>query len=132
MCILKDAVQPGELGKNEFLKILITQLQNQDPLKPMEDKDFIAQMAQFSALEQMQNLNQEFTTLRGLNLLGKTVYAKVSDENTNQPITITGTVDKASFSNGKLYLNVNGYDLSIDDIKSIYSDKSCDSDNIAL
>ncbi|WP_442599503.1 flagellar hook assembly protein FlgD [Neobacillus sp. D3-1R] len=46
------------LGKDDFLKILMTQLQNQDPLNPMQDKDFVAQMATFSSLEQMTNMGK--------------------------------------------------------------------------
>lgn len=52
--------QGGDLDKDAFLRLLVTQLQNQDPLSPMEDREFIAQMAQFSSLEQMQNLNKIF------------------------------------------------------------------------
>jgi flagellar basal-body rod modification protein FlgD len=72
------------LGKDDFLKILLTQLQNQDPLNPMEDKDFIAQMATFSSLEQMINISSMLeqwmqTTrhdalLRYSEWIGKNVY----------------------------------------------------------
>ncbi|GAE91626.1 flagellar basal-body rod modification protein FlgD [Gracilibacillus boraciitolerans JCM 21714] len=51
------------LGKDEFMKILMTQLQNQDPLNPMEDKEFISQMATFSSLEQMMQMSKSIDTL---------------------------------------------------------------------
>lgn len=58
-----DKQDNGALGKDAFLKILITQLQNQDPTSPMDDKEFIAQMAQFSSLEQMQNMTKAMESL---------------------------------------------------------------------
>jgi len=54
----------GGMGKDQFLRILITQLQNQDPLSPLQDRDFIAQMAQFSALEQIMNMAEQIQLMR--------------------------------------------------------------------
>ena len=63
----------NELGKDAFLRLLIAQLSNQDPLNPMSDTEFIAQMAQFSALEQMTNMTK---TLDGMAALEQ--YSAVS------------------------------------------------------
>lgn len=85
-----------DLGKDDFLKLLITQLEHQDPLRPMEDREFIAQMAQFSALEQMIAMNKsmgdlkKFSMMERLNsILGKTV--KVFDPKTSKEIVGTVT-----------------------------------------
>lgn len=73
-------VKSDGLDKDDFLKILVTQLSNQDPTKPMEDKEFIAQMAQFSSLEQMTNMSKGFDKVadrlqssQAVGMLGKTV-----------------------------------------------------------
>ena len=59
--------QPTQnLGRDDFLSILITQLKYQDPTAPMEDKQFIAQMAQFSTLEQMTNMAKDFSALTSM------------------------------------------------------------------
>ena len=68
--------QPNnDLDRTAFLQLLITQLQHQDPLNPMDDRDFIAQMAQFSALEQMVNLNATFERSMAYGMIGKFIDA---------------------------------------------------------
>ena len=63
----------NELGKDDFLQLLVTQLQHQDPLAPMEDKDFIAQMSQFTSLEQMKNMNNAVQVTQATSYIGKQV-----------------------------------------------------------
>ncbi|MCF6466310.1 hypothetical protein C3E90_10540 [Clostridium sp. Cult2] len=68
----------NDLDKNAFLRLLTTQLANQDPLNPIEDREFIAQLAQFTSLEQMQNLNKNLETT------GKDVLDSMENLNLNQ------------------------------------------------
>lgn len=111
----------GELGKDDFLKLLITQLQNQDPTSPMEDTEFISQMAQFSSLEQMTNMSTSFSRMASfLNsseaaaTLGKTVELNLGDT------TTTGTVEGATRGDNPQIL-VNGMYYSMDKIAAIYA-----------
>jgi flagellar basal-body rod modification protein FlgD len=53
----------NNVGKDEFLKLLVAQLQNQDPLNPMENQEFVAQLATFSSLEQLISINNGITSL---------------------------------------------------------------------
>jgi flagellar basal-body rod modification protein FlgD len=66
----EEAKKPGDvMGKDDFLKLLISQLQNQNPLEPLKDQEYIAQMAQFSSLEQLQNMNSSLSQNMQYNML---------------------------------------------------------------
>ena len=98
------------LGKDDFLKLLVGQLKNQDPMNPTSDTDFIGQMAQFSQLEQTTNMataNSELaaqqTGARAIALLGRNVtYPNASG------VSTTGVVEKVEWSGGKPTLTVGG------------------------
>ena len=62
-----------DLGKDDFLNLLVTQLKYQDPMSPMEDKEFISQMAQFTSLEQMKNMNNAVQITQATSYIGKQV-----------------------------------------------------------
>ncbi len=112
----KEVVTRGstDLGKEEFLKLLVTQLQYQDPLNPQSDQEFISQLAQFSALEQMTNLNTAFNNSTAYGLVGKEVIVQADGEE-----QVQGTVDYVEISNGNAYLSVNGKTYSIDDLVQV-------------
>nr|MDH3138550.1 flagellar hook assembly protein FlgD [Bacillus velezensis] len=104
------------LGKDEFLKILMTQVQNQDPLNPVDDKEFISQMATFSSLEQMMNMNTTMTKFvenqdpftMYVNWIGKNVTFSDSDGKDQ-----TSLVNSVKHSNGNYVLVLeNGKEVS--------------------
>lgn len=109
------------LGKDDFLKLLITQLSNQDPTSPMDNTQFISQMAQFSSLEQITNMNAEFAKMNsmlvssnGVNTIGKTVDINVGDANTS------GVVEAVTFGENP-QVKVNGMYYDMAQIAAVYS-----------
>jgi flagellar basal-body rod modification protein FlgD len=113
-----------ELGKDDFLKLLITKMKYQNPVEPSPDEEFIADLAQFSALEQMTNLNKNIemflnqaTSLRlqVLPLLGKSVIARNPDGGED----LKGTIDRIRFVAGVAKLTINGVEIGIEDIKEV-------------
>ena len=109
-----------QLGKDDFLKLLITQLSNQDPTNPMEDTQYIAQMAQFSSLEQMTNMNESFNKMAAMinssqaaATIGRTVDIDVGDT------TARGVVE-ATTMGSQPQVMVNGMYYDLDKIKAVY------------
>ncbi len=111
------------LGKDDFIKLLLTELRYQDATNPMDDKDMIAQMAQFSSLEQTQNLNASIerlavqmglnTILSGVNLLGREITYDRGDGES------TGIVTALKQLNGSYQLMVGDTDVLFSEIIEI-------------
>lgn len=124
---------PSALGKDQFLQLLITQLKHQDPINPVEDKEFIAQLAQFSSLEQMQNLNtnindmmlaqQKLTALgQATQMIGHQVelFTKAGE-------SLFGKVTAVQFKNGWPEIMVNGKLYDFGEIVAIREDVKSES-----
>ena len=124
------------LGKDAFLKILMAQLQNQDPMNPMEDKDFIAQMAQFSSLEQMTNMVTSFEKLANSqaqsqmiaysDFAGKTVKWDMLvgsvDGKHSETLSGKGVIEKVQFNNSSVEFVLNdGTVLKPENISEVLS-----------
>ena len=108
----------SELGKDEFLKLLVTQLQNQDPLNPQDDTQFISQLAQFSALEQMTNMSSTMSNTSAYSLVGKEVIVQTTDSAGTYK-EVRGTVDCVEMKNGKAMLVVDGNSYDLDDLVQV-------------
>jgi flagellar basal-body rod modification protein FlgD len=109
----------GALGKDDFLNLMVTQLKYQDPLQPTDDKEFIGQMAQFSALEQMQNMNTSLSNSQAFSLIGKHVTANTVDKKTAETKVTEGEVTSVKVKSGKSYVVVNGEDIAVDKIVNV-------------
>ena len=105
----------SELGKEESLQLLVCQLQNQDPLNPQSDTEFISQLAQFSSLEQMSNMNSTFSNSAAYSMVGKEVIVRQTDE-AGRVTEVQGTVDFVEIRNGEAYLSIDGKTYPVEDL----------------
>ena len=112
------------LGKDAFLKLLIAELSNQDPLNPMEDREFVSQMATFSSLEQMQNMNKTLESMAEANkfsavqYIGKAVaFTKGEGTEAQQ---VAAIVNHVWFDpNGKVVLDTTEGEVSLEDVQGV-------------
>lgn len=99
----------GKLDKDAFLQLLVAQMKYQDPLEPTDNTEYVSQLANFSSLEQMTNMNESLATMskaselqRASNLVGNFATVKVGDQ------TVTGKVDAVEYKDGSAYLSIEG------------------------
>ena len=114
-----------DLGKDAFLQLLVTQMQNQDPMNPSTDTEYVAQLAQFSQLEQLQNLSTESEKSQAFSLVGKycVFQSKDSNGNTSYP---EGYVDAVNISGSKVTLSVGDKIYKYDELYTVMSEAPAD------
>lgn len=112
-----------QLGKLDFLQLMVMQMRYQDPLSPMDNTEYITQLAQFNSLEQMQNLNDSVSTMaqwmhtsQASSMIGKEVDA--IDAYSGE--SVSGTVGEVRIRGGEARLVVGEHEVILSDVVSIY------------
>lgn len=118
----KSTVGTSSLGKDAFLQLLVTQMKYQDPLNPATDTEYIAQLATFSSLEEMQNINTSLSHSQAYSLVGKTVIMRTTTSTGDSTLT-TGKVDYVVVENNKAYLAINEGLYPIEDLDTVTSEE---------
>lgn len=106
------------LGKDDFLNLLVTQLRYQNPLEPMDDKEFISQMAQFSSLEQAQNTNKIAKINSAYGMVGKIISASITSD-TGEMKDVTGIVDSVRINGNEAYLVVDSKEIPYESVREV-------------
>lgn len=112
------------LDSSDFLELLMVQYQNQDPLEPVSDTESLAQMAEFSSLEIMNQMLESESTSQMYSLLGNDITYSVVDESTGLTGVYEGTVESVITSGGSTQLVVNGDYIDLSDVVEVSSSSS--------
>ncbi len=116
----KKAEDTNSLDKDAFLQLLVTQMKNQDPMNPSDNTEYMSQLAQFSSLEAMTNLNNTSTNNQALNLTGQYVIMNTTDS-AGGTAQISGLVDFVTIKDGSAMLSINDVYYPITDLDSVVS-----------
>ena len=115
----KEVKSSGDsMDKDAFLQLLVAQMKYQDPLEPTSNTEYISQYAQFSQVEQMQNMAQNTDLQRASALVGHQVYIKTTTSS-GETKYVQGKVDYVVFENNKAYLSINESLYSLEDLDTI-------------
>lgn len=130
---LKKAKKSSESGmdKEAFLQLLVAQMKYQDPLEPTSNTEFVSQYAQFSQVEQLQNMSSNMELQRASSLVGQQVRIKTTDTSGDTNY-VEGKVDYVAYENGKAYVSIEGNKYSIDDLDVVADAEYLNAVDLAL
>lgn len=118
----QDTKGTSTMGKDQFLKILVAEMQYQDPLEPTTNTEWISQMATFSQIEELQNMSGAMTKGQAQNLVGKYVIMAPTDKN-GETKYYSGKVETVEIREDGTYLSIKGYLYNINDLYSVVDEE---------
>jgi len=113
-----DSTYDSGLDKDAFLQLLVAEMQNQDPLEPSSNTEYIAQLATFTQVEEMQNMADAMSQNQANALVGKTVIMNTTTASGGTSY-VGGVVDRVVNDSGKTYVGIDGSLYDIDDLNSV-------------
>lgn len=120
----KTSGSNNELGYDAFLQLLVAEMKYQDPLEPTSNTEYMSQLAQFSTLSSIQELNSSFGNSNALSLVGKYVLINTGQDSTTGETTYAkGYVDYVTISNGKALLYINDKYYNYEDLDSVVDEE---------
>lgn len=114
----KTEKNSGELDKDAFLQLLVTQMKYQDPMNPGDSTEYMSQLAQYSALEATMNISDTMEKGNALNLVGEYVIMNSTDSAGNNKM-ISGLVEYATVKNGEVLLSIENNYYPASDLDSV-------------
>lgn len=117
-----DKSSNSSLDKSAFLNLLVAEMKYQDPLNPSSNTDYVAQLATFSQVESMQNMQLTYQQQQGAGLIGKPVIMK-TETSSGETGYICGRVDYMITEKDKVYLSINGKNYDIDDLDTVLEEE---------
>lgn len=114
----KSKTKGGDLDKEAFLNLLVTQMRYQDPMNPSDNTEYMSQLAQYSSLEAQMNISDTLEKGNSLNLVGKYVIMNTTDSNGSNAM-ISGLVEYATVKDGDVYLSIDNKYYPAEDLDSV-------------
>ncbi|MDR2045098.1 MAG: flagellar hook capping protein [Clostridium sp.] len=126
-----SAASGSSMDKDAFLQLLVAQMKYQDPLEPTSNTEYVSQYAQFSQVEEMQNMSKSMELQRASSLVGQQVYVKTADSSGNVAL-VQGRVDYVTYEGGKSYVSINESLYALSDVYTVADGDYLDAYETAL